>query len=120
MGNTCHLINLFGLRFFFIVEMCLKSSKHIAEILDKLEDISDNESVDIIIISPDVDCLTDEVHFNDNEVVINDVVDVSLDVCGTFEILTCSDGDNSSKPKNIGIHPPNGNQKFSQIILIYP
>jgi DNA excision repair protein ERCC-6 len=67
--------------------------------LDEFEVISDNESIDVIIIPPDVDSLTDEEHFDDNEVAINDVVDVPLDVCGTFEILTsCSDGDNSSKP----------------------
>jgi len=80
--------------------MSIKSSKHIAEVLDKLEGISDNESVDIIIIPSDVDSLTDEEHFDDNEVAINDVVDVPFNVCGTFEILTSSDGNNSSKPNS--------------------
>lgn len=84
--------------FLFIVEMSLKSSKHIAEVSDELESISDNESIDIIIIPPDVDSLTGEEHFDDNEVVINDVVDVPLDVCGTFEILKSSSPDNTSKP----------------------
>ncbi|CAI6377591.1 unnamed protein product [Macrosiphum euphorbiae] len=78
--------------------MSLKSSKHIAEVLDELEGISDNESIDIIIIPPDVDSLTNEEHFDDNEVAINDVVDVPLDVCGTFEILKSSGVDNLSKP----------------------
>jgi len=78
--------------------MSLKSSKHIAEVLDELEGISDNESIDIIIIPPDVDSLTDEEHFDDNEVAINDVVDVPLDVCGTFGILKSSGVDNTSKP----------------------
>jgi len=102
--------------------MNLKSSKHIAEVLDELEGISDNELIDIIIIPLNVDNLTDEVHFNNNEVVINDVVDVLLNVYGTFEILTCSDRDNTSKSnpsKNRKEIPLNGNKKCTQTIMIY-
>lgn len=84
--------------FLFIVERSLKSSKHIAEVLDELEGISDNESIDIIIIPPDVNSLTDEEHFDDNEVAMNDVVDVPHEVCGTFKILKSSGADNTSKP----------------------
>lgn len=52
----------------FIVETSLKSSKHITEVLDEFQDISDNESIDIIIIPTNVD--------------------LPLDFCGTFEVLT--------------------------------
>lgn len=45
--------------------MSLKSSKHTAEVFDELEGISDKESIDIIIIPPDVDSLTDKEHFDD-------------------------------------------------------
>lgn len=62
--------------------MSLKSSIHITEVLDKLEGISDNESIDIIIIiqPPDVDSLTDEEYFDDNEGAISDFVDAPFDV----------------------------------------
>lgn len=42
------------------VEMSVKLSIHIAKVLDKLEGISDNESIGIITLPAGVDSLTDE------------------------------------------------------------
>lgn len=82
--------------------MSLKPSKHIAQVdrstyLDHLDGIFDNKSIDIIIILPDIGCQTDEDQFSDNDVVIDNVFDVPLDVCGFIEILTGPNGDNFSK-----------------------
>lgn len=65
----------------------LKTSEEILEFLDNV-DVSDDEPTDIIIIPPDVNCLTDEENVDDNAIVINDDTNVlSSDICGTFEVL---------------------------------
>lgn len=64
----------------------LKTSEEILEYLDNV-DVS-YEPTDIIIIPPDVDCLTDEENVDDNAIVINDDTNVlSSEICGTFEVL---------------------------------
>ncbi|XP_050064316.1 piggyBac transposable element-derived protein 3-like [Aphis gossypii] len=65
----------------------VKTSEEILEFLDNV-DVSDDEPTNIIIILPDVDCLTDEENVDDNAIVINDDTNVlSSDICDTFEIL---------------------------------
>ncbi|XP_008179985.1 piggyBac transposable element-derived protein 3-like [Acyrthosiphon pisum] len=48
----------------------LKTSEEILEFLDNV-DVSDDEPTDIIIIPPDVDCLTDEENVEDNAITHN-------------------------------------------------
>lgn len=87
----------------------LKTSEEILEYLDGI-DIRDDQPTDIVIISPDVDELTDEGNVDDNTVVINDDTNLlSSDIYGTFEIL--NDNFEMAGPSNVDSHPPENPRK---------
>lgn len=83
------------------------------EFLDNV-DASDNEPTDIIIIPPDVDCLTDEENVDDNTIVINDDINVlRSDICGTFEVL--NHNFEMAGHSNVDLQPPENPNKKKKV-----